>query len=289
LPEAEERLLEAAKEQPGNQRTKDARSRFANLSSRDRGTLLSKVIVRDGTAGLADFRSQLRNALGLALPRSGAEDFLDQLIGWWERRVVDLLLGRTESVSYDQAVDEIARLRDMYNDSTLPPPDPTLQASLSDALVAAYVEAPFVHQLQFVALRDDRIRLAIRDYHRAYAQRSSWLQEGILAVEELLEWERRLIDEWEHAWVRMLEAVEEADDDGVAQLGRALLGELEGSGMNPLRSGGDLFLHIGTLHGLADTRDIGWHKEFHSRLEEVFGPERKTETSATFEEVGDSA
>jgi hypothetical protein len=288
--EAEARLLAVAQERPGNKDTKAARERFAALSKRDRGTLLSKIIVRDGTAGVTEFRPQLEQALGLALPRAGVDEFLDQLVGWWEKRVVDLLVGRLKSVSYDEVAEEVGRLRDMYNDAALPPPDPALKGSLSDALAAAYAQAPFVHQLQFLALHDERVRLAIRDYHRAYAQRSNWLQEGILVTDELLEWEQRLIEEWERAWVRMLESVNEDDDEGAVSAGRVLLSELEDSTLNPLRSGRDRFLHIGTLHGLADARHVGWHREFEARLEAVFGPKRPlAQTSSTFEEIGGSA
>lgn len=287
--EAERRLVLVAEERPGNQATKEARERFAGLNGRDRGSLLSKVIVRDGTPPITEFRSQLRSALGLALPQNGVDDFLDQLVGWWERRVVDLLVRRLKTVSYDEVADEVARLRNMYNDSELPPADPNLR-SLSDALVDAYSNAAFVHQLQFVALHDQRIRIAISDYHRAYAQRSIWLQEGILGAEELLEWEQRLVDEWQRAWVRMLEAVQQADEDGTINAGRALLGELEDSSLNPLRSGRDRFLHTGTLHGLADSRHVGWHRDYEARLAAKFGPMRGGQrTSSTFEEVGGSA
>lgn len=287
--EAEKRLLAVAIERPGNQASKDARERFENLNSRDRGKLLAKVIVRDGCAGASEFRTELRNALGLALPGAGADDFLNQLVGWWERRVVDLLLRRVKTVTHDEVADEVVRLRNMYNDSVLPPPDPALGASLSDSLAAAYAKAPFVHQLQFVALQDERVQLAIRDYHRAYAQRSNWLQEGILATEELLEWEQRLIEEWEHAWVQMLENVVDSGETDLVGSGQALLGALERSSLNPLRSGRDRFLHIGTLHGLADARNIGWHKDFQSRLEVLFGPKAvNVETGASYRDIGGS-
>jgi hypothetical protein len=288
LDKAEQILLEVSRERPGNAETRAARERFLGLAPRDRGRLLSKVLVRDGAEPVTSFRSELKALLGTALPRTGVEDFLNQLVGWWEQRVVDLLVHRIQTVSYDEVADEISRLRDLYTESELPPADPAFKAAMTKALSAAYAKAPFVHQLELVAAHDERVALAIRDYHRAYAQRSSWLQEGILLANELFEWEERLSEEWERAWVRMLEAVQEADGIEVADAGRALLGGLEDSNQTLLRSGRHRFLHVGTLHGLADARHVGWHRDFEARLEERFGPKPTSRpTSSSFDDLGE--
>jgi hypothetical protein len=271
--DAEQQLLAVAAENPGPLDTATIRARFRTMDARARGQLMAKIEVRDGTADIGDFRGQLGEALGpFVLPSGGVDEFLDKLVGWWERRAVDLLLRRPSSVTRDELVEEVVRLRDQYGERTLPPPDPALVVELSDVLLAAYTDAPFIHQLKLIAMRDERVQLAVRDYHRAYAQRSRWLEQGVLAPGELHEWEDRLFDEWEHAWQRMLDTLPDTADEPVqATAGKQLYGEMEQSSLNPLRDGRDRFLHVGTINGMADITRIGWHPDFKARVQEVIG------------------
>lgn len=261
---AERLLLNVAEEDPGPEGTALTRKRFRELAARARGTLLSKIEVRDATAGVGDFREELQEVLGpFALPGVGVDEFLDKLVGWWERRAVDLLLRRRTTVTHQEVREEVIRLRDQYGIRALPAPDPALPHELSEVVIAAYAGTPFVRQLELIAVRDQRVQLAVRDYHRAYTQRSRWLEQGVLAPEELTEWEDRLHGEWEHAWHRMLDTLEEPDDETAqAAAGKQLYGDLEQSALNPLRDGRDRFLHVGTLNGMADICRIGWHPDF---------------------------
>jgi hypothetical protein len=271
--QAGQQLMVVAAEDPGAQDTATIRARFAGLDARARGSLLAKIEVRDATAGIGDFREQLQEALGpFALPSSGTTEFLDKLVGWWERRAVDLLLRRRSSVTREELVEEVVRLRDQYGAATLPAPDPALAVELTDVLIVAYANTPFVRQLELITMRDERVQLAVRDYHRAYAQRSRWLEQGVLPPQELEEWEGRLLDEWEHAWQRMLDTLPDtADAPSQASAGKQLYGELERSALNPLRDGRDRFLHVGTINGLADTTRIGWHPDFKARIRQLIG------------------
>jgi ABC-3C protein len=268
---AEQQLLVIAAEDPGAQDTAKIRARFRAMDPRARGRLVAKIEVRDATAGIGDFREQLREALGrFALPAAGTEEFLDKLVGWWERRAVDLLLRRRSAVTREEVVEEVVRLRDQYSERTLPAPDPTLAVELSEVLFEAYAGTPFVRQLELIAMRDERVQLAVRDYHRAYAQRSRWLEQGVLAPNELEEWEDRLFDEWEHAWQRMLDNLPDAADEPTQAItGKQLYGDMEQSSLNPLRDGRDRFLHVGTLNGIADICRIGWHPDFKVRLQQL--------------------
>jgi hypothetical protein len=270
---AERLLLDVAAEDRGAVDTAPIRKRFMDLNPRARKTLIAKIEVRDATAGVGEFRSELRAVLGpFALPAVGTDEFLDKLVGWWERRAVDLLLRRRTTVIRDELVEEVVRLRDQYGERTLPAPDPALAQGLSDMLIEAYAGTPFVRQLELIAMRDERVQLAIRDYHRAYAQRSRWLEQGVLGPEELQEWEDRLFGEWEHAWHRMLDTLPSPPDEAAhAGAGKQLYGDLEQSSLNPLRDGRDRFLHVGTLNGLADIRRIGWHPDFKERLLQLVG------------------
>ncbi|GAB2991738.1 hypothetical protein GCM10027184_52130 [Saccharothrix stipae] len=55
----------------------------------------------------------------------------------------------------------------------------------------------FVHQLRLLGVGDNRVRRAVRDYLRAFTQRSRWSNDNLLRPGELGKYERRLVDEWE--------------------------------------------------------------------------------------------
>lgn len=110
ITQAERLLLDVAAEDPGAVDTAPIRERFRDLDPRARKTLIAKIEVRDATAGVGEFRSEFGAALGpFALPAVGSDEFLDKLVGWWERRAVDLLLRRRTTVSRGEVVEEVVR------------------------------------------------------------------------------------------------------------------------------------------------------------------------------------
>jgi CRISPR/Cas system type I-B associated protein Csh2 (Cas7 group RAMP superfamily) len=58
-------------------------------------------------------------------------------------------------------------------------------------------EQIFIEQLKLIALSDVRLKRAIRDYYRAYQQRAKWIREDLLYINELENYENKLVDEWQ--------------------------------------------------------------------------------------------
>ena len=54
-----------------------------------------------------------------------------------------------------------------------------------------------MQQLNLADAGEKRIVAAIRDYYRAFEQRSRWLRDDLLVVGDLANYERRLVEEWE--------------------------------------------------------------------------------------------
>jgi hypothetical protein len=279
------RLLAAARSSDSAE-TKASRECFAGIAEYGlddgaRTRLLERIFVVDGAEPVGEFRYALRARLRAALPASGQDAFLDQVVGMWERHAVDLLLRRRASVTKSEVLAEVARIRDGYTEQTLPEADPP--SELDQLIASAYEASVFVHQLRLVAMRHERVRLAIIDYHRAFAQRAKWLNDGVLGPGQLTAWERRLVDEWEQAFERMLDAISEASHANELQrAGLELYNQLQDSDRVPLRGSTDFFLNRGTQHGLADIRRIGWHRDYQRLLEQRFGPatDRRSVTDA---------
>ena len=59
----------------------------------------------------------------------------------------------------------------------------------------------FIEQLILIELSNERIKRCIRDYYNAYMQRSQWVRESLLYINDLTKYEKDLIDEWEHLFL----------------------------------------------------------------------------------------
>ncbi len=270
-----------------------ARARFSRLPPARRRQLLERVYVHDGDGDIGELRDRLRKGLGdAALPQTGVELFLDQIMGWWENLAAGMLMSKRASVSRDETIEHIRGVRDSFGPGALPALDPDLLAGLTDAVATAYRKAPFVRQLELLTLLDDRVQLAIEDYHRAYVQRSRWVKHAILTGGELDIWEDALIDEWKHAFLRMCDEIPGGSAaDGRTDAGKRFFGAHSETATTPLRAGGvqHPVIRRGTLHGLSDLQRIGWHPDFQTLLGNVLDGAVHAPSSKTFDAaVGES-
>jgi hypothetical protein len=66
----------------------------------------------------------------------------------------------------------------------------------------------------------------------------------------------------------MIDRIEhDTDEDVVSTAGHGLYDRLQESDRHRLRNVDEPFLKRGSLHGLADARRVGWHRDFLARLE----------------------
>ena len=61
---------------------------------------------------------------------------------------------------------------------------------------ADYADRTFC-RLDLIDIGKSQVRIAVRDYIRAFTQRSRWSDENLLRPGEIRQYERRLTEEWE--------------------------------------------------------------------------------------------
>lgn len=129
----------------------------------------------------------------------------------------------------------------------------------------------FVHQLQLIEVGNPRIFLAIRNYFRAFEQRSRWIREDLLLVGDLEHYEDRLIEEWELYFERMKEELgTEATEEAKKLASQALYKWVEDGLHLPIRTRlTEPFVSRGSYHILADSLRVGWHPEYSTRLQRL--------------------
>ncbi|MBK8293109.1 MAG: hypothetical protein IPK96_21435 [Flammeovirgaceae bacterium] len=74
----------------------------------------------------------------------------------------------------EEIIAEEANLREQFKQDNLVVDEDILSATIDEI---GYKDRLFVQQLKFIDVKDKRIFIAIRDYFRAFEQRSRWVRE----------------------------------------------------------------------------------------------------------------
>jgi hypothetical protein len=250
-----------------NQANRSAYSRFLDLASEDRRLLLGAVVIADASPDIIDLDLVLQAELRLAAEPHAVPALTERLLGWWYQRVVRHLLDDQRTPIEGQEVQlKVDDLREQFLSDNLPidifPGDAELASMSAD-------DRQFVRQLQLFAASDQLLELAIRDYKRAFLQRSRWTRDGLLKLGELDRYEQALIDEWEHhrAFVQARRQGEATEASQKAE-GQELYERVQGVGLRIRDRVSEPFVTRGSYHILADQEapPLGWHPEFVARL-----------------------
>lgn len=126
-------------------------------------------------------------------------------------------------------------------------------------------ERIFVRQLTFVAVSGATRDAAIRDYYRAYTQRSRWARENLLLDGETERYDRMLSEEWGHEYSAICEDTKDASDETKTAKGRELF-RWSLRYNRPFRGRDERWLSSGSFQMLSDLAKIGWHPDYPIKL-----------------------
>ena len=184
------------------------------------------------------------------------EAFLTRLEGWWYQRVVRHLAANAAPILSEELTAQLTSLREQFKREDLPIDDEIMRASVD---ASGYRQRVFVRQLHLLELTEKRILFAIKDYFRAYTQRSRWIRDELLLVGDLARYEERLEEEWERRFEIMCEDIgDEAEDVEKRSAARALYMWVEANDHLPIRRGvTELAIARGTYQMLSDQTRVG--------------------------------
>lgn len=249
---------------------------FLKTSSDVRRDIIDSIIVIDAAPDVADLDEELRAEVMWAVERKHHGAFLERLEGWWFRRVVKQLLkvaAAGEPILAEELESQMSDLREQFKLDALPIDDDLLSFSLDDATRAHHADSAFVRQIELTNAGKARISAAVRDYYRAFEQRSRWMRNELVFVGELEKFERVLIEEWELVFARMKDELgAELSEEAKAQAARSVLGWAEMATISIRPAVTTAFVTRGSLHMLANDIRIGWHPEFRERLAHLLSP-----------------
>ena len=254
-----------------NRTNEAAYIKFNALDQSEKVSLLERVLIIDGYQGIASLEGELKSEVYWAVDQSKQDAFLDRLEGWWYKRVINQLAGpvgdKIGSIELDQYM---ADLRNQFKDEALPVDDDLIQYVLDDATSAAHEGSTFVRQLQIINTGKHRIANCIRDYYRAFEQRSRWLRDDLVVELELGKYEKRLVEEWNLVFEAMRDDLgEQAADDAKETAAKQVLAWAERTTFNIRPGVTEPFISRGSMQILADHTEIGWHPEFSEKLASI--------------------
>jgi len=266
-------ILESVTSVSESQANAPAYAAFLAASSTARRTILDNVVVLDRASGILTIDDDLKSEVFWTAEPKHHDAFLQRLEGWWLRRVVKQLSlsSPTAGILSAELEAEMSDLREQFKQDSLPIDGDLLEFTLNDATHAAHADYLFVHQLKLIDAGKRRVAAGIRDFYRAYQQRSRWLREDLLLVGDLSRYESKLVEEWELVFEAVKDEIEaSAAEAAKCKAARSVLAWAERA-MIAIRPGvTEPFVVRGSFHMLADETPprLGWHPDFHDRLAE---------------------
>jgi hypothetical protein len=264
--------LENAARQSQNATTQPWRQKFLNMSASERSSFVSLITIDDSSPRARDVGETLKEVLRYAPPHGHEDTFIQYLLGWWYQICIRLLDRTLDAVTADDLDLTISDLRDQFLPDNLPTA-PEVLVPFTQADSIPYRDRQFVQQLMWVALDEERLWRAIRDYHRAWTQRSEWLRLNLISEPELDRFAFRLYDEWEYIFQQRVAKMHRERGPAEDVTGQEILELVSAESRARVRERFDeSWLNRGTLHALADgwsNRTIGWHPDFAIKLTEL--------------------
>lgn len=240
---------------------------LSSLDDKGRTHLMKSITVLDGSPSIGQLDDQLKQAVFYAVERRFLDSYIQRLEGWWYGRVVAHLLDEKAGPILSEELDaEISHIREQFKERNLPVDDDILRATVD---ASGYLGRAFVEQLRLIEVNENRIFHAIRNYYRAFTQRSRWMREDLLHVGELDRYEDRLMEEWDLMFQQMCDRLgRDAAEDAKVRAAQQLYMWVETGSHYRIRSYvTEPVIARGTYQMLADDMRVGWHIEFRERLQ----------------------
>ena len=267
-------LLTTAAKNSTNKDTAKARVAFQKLTSSQALELLEQVVVCGSAPSMSATREELCRELHFLAKREQIDSLLDNIEGWFFRRAIDLMEGKSTSPITKPELDSVVREKArQFSDDELPINDRIAGLVCEEEELKEKGTQLFLRQLEAAGCTPSQMLRALRDYMRAYTQRAEWVRNEMIIDDELRSYEGRLADEWDREFDDLMANAEDASDEELLEKARSLVRWADRHHIPIRHTVVEKFICRGSLQMLADERcdgvpRIGWHRDF--RL--LFGP-----------------
>lgn len=261
--------LNTIADETNNKTNQKGYSAFKALCPAIQKRLIQKIRIVDSSLDFSEIESKIKSNLRYsALPNQMIPMF-ERLDGWFFGISVELLLGRIDFIGTDSLQRKILEISDSFKQDNLPNDfsekiDPTSEE------LAKLKNMTFLKQLNLINVNNKLHEIAKSDYYRAFNQRSKWLKDDLLNPEEEINFEKKLVDDWERKFT-LMEAPEKQSPKQQLDEGNTFFKKfyVENSPTIFIRERfQEKYLTLGSCHILSDKLKIGWHPNFYTILKD---------------------
>lgn len=240
---------------------------FNDLDLEMKRRLVSRIYVLGDNGNIIDLMNELKQELYYASPRGFIDSLVQRLEGWWNSRVIEMIHSEIDEPIRSVDIDaKIESLSDQLKQDNLPIDYELLNADINGS---EYYDRIFVNQLNIIGIvNPSRILKAIRNYYFAFNQRTNWVTEHLINFDELVIYERTLIDEWDSRFQIMLDNLGESTaEEKMCEGAQQIYIWVETGDLAKIRSRVDeVNISRGSYQILSDSLKIGWHPKFRDRI-----------------------
>ena len=263
-------LLKKVAEGQGNNANKSSYNLFKKMDKEKMLSLLNKVKVLDRSVNIIDVDKKIKRQLRFSCTNKNENNIFERLVGWWFNSSINALTSENPVfINQKQIRELIVRFNQEYHNDNLPIDDDILNLVDIDESKLPVKKRIFLEQLRLLGFSDSILMLALSDYFRASQQRSRWVRNDLLCINELETYERKLIEEWNRSFVWMCELIKDEDIDDEKEIikrGKYLYKEIMDKEIRIRHFCGEPFVMKGSYQILSNNLKVGWHKDFYNRL-----------------------
>jgi hypothetical protein len=254
-----------------NQELKTSFKSFMNLTEDQKKELVKKITIIDSQENISNIDSVIKKEIRLSTRPEFLDSLYDRFLAWWymtiEKHILNkntLKLHKSDIESKLQDISDQFRLDSLPIDFLDLKPDEKMESEAEDRL--------FVKQLSILDIDIKMIRKAILDYYKAYSQRSRWTRENLLIEDELVKYEKKLIDSWEIILLKIKDlANKDLDENEIKKMGKNIFYEVMENDIPIREKVNEPYVMRGSYHILADEDSprVWWHPYFKERIEQL--------------------
>ncbi len=263
-----EKLNFIAKETENNATNKKGYIAFKALSFSQQKILIENIHIIDSSLDFKDIEEKIQKELRLSTEPSKVNALFERLVGWFLNNSILHLQGKKEFISFSELEIQVNTISYTLKKDNLPM-DFSEKISLTTEELKKVKSLNFIKQLQLINISSRMENTAISDYYRAFNQKSKWLRENLLNPQEEIDYDNRLIDDWDRKFDLLLDDSETVSDDEKKIKGNKFYKKfyIETKPRVFIRERfEETYLIIGSCHMLANRLKIGWHPNFENLL-----------------------
>ena len=245
--------------------------RFKSVGESILFQLVKRIRIISSASDITDIEQNIQRQIRYSCKPEHVQPAIERIEGWWFQECIKALSSVNPIISTNRQLHaKVYEISRQYDDDNLP-----IEFWDLDEVEEAELDPKdriFLEQLRLLQYQSRTLRLALQDYYKASMQRSSWLRQGLVYANELVTYEHRLQDAWEHAFSDMEENLKDYGNPTEIEkrkAGKALYSKMMGQDIRIREGVYAAYVMLGTYHHLANSLTIGWHVDFFEKLKHL--------------------